>query len=1656
MENEFNTPETEYNLYPVNSDENINQQNSDEDLTNQMLFPLPHEPEEPETEFNRKKTSLKDRVTQTSQYEGAELRNASVMDTVKDVGKGVVEGLVDGAVVGSWAGLVADENTINVFETQTAAGDFVRTATKYITAGALAFTSGSALGLGTKAVAKYAGKRMLGRTARVMLGKRALYKGENAVADILFNKIFNPKNMVAGAYADFTAYSPEEGHLADILTENNIHIPVPYADKITEFLSSNENDSISEAKLKNVLEGALLTPFVALGTDVILPNVLKGFKKIKVGKYNKSIGEVIEGMKEVDTGLKQHDLLNNVYKAFERAYKEEKDVQEVVRELVPDNQYAQADFLIENIQKGNKLGLDVDGNFNIAVDNWKDAYKIPLNDYQSRFKNQYVDIEKGFKINEQSLPHNLSRSKPRYNSQKINFQSDIDKALYIIRNRSTKSKAHDEFMSYLSNVFPDISEKDLRNLGDRIFEDFKEIAKTSKDDEIIFPKTFNKYIKETKGKSLPKSLVELENGYNEILHERGLGRLDYESDLEHFNRIKEHYAEKFNLPEFNNVPVNIVKQVKRGSKKFGRTFVDDKTGLLTINIKSDAPNKLSVLRAELEHARDYMTGEYKNKIGKQEFFRYADDNEGEWAVSYLHKKSVSRAIREGKEIPADVLEQYKEFNPHISNETNQVADPAENIKVKLAEKQKKTEQLKLNFVEYHNGLNKEIAQSKTADEAVEKVGEALTKEGAFSSPEIVKETIETLAQKIKTRTFDEAVSKAQQFEEFISTHLDVDNFNTDELKKIVSDTFGKSEKVSDTLLAFCEVLYKIKSKTEELNKIIANNPNNVEAMEKLSNLLDTYSYIDKALLNERSHAGRTLNEIKLFNKAYNFYTNGEGFERVYTSSQKEEMKNLTELLSSSYKEAYDEFFTFKNRPPDVEELTDLICKKIMSKNPEIDVKKLDFERLKAYASHIQKAVEGLPSEEQDRLIRKYFKIYSKHDAMTIFAQGGSMSQTITGFHAFKKNFGSNLAHYYIGNILSSPGTQVANALSGVVNMLLENTSKFVAGTFLGHKALAVQASDTLAGYVKYLGESISMALHVLKTEKGIIADTRKYGIEINPFQPMERPDIKPLSFDSTGLGENWTWLKMPIDVTGGVLRGSGRIMSSFDEFLSQINYRGLAWADAMAEARGHEDVKKGLISVTNKAEELFNQENKYFTKSNQATNQKLLYETRKMIYQNPLNRRMVDPMSGEETKMEDTTWVSNFGNMFEQMRLHNPALKFVFPFIRTPFNILEQVMEYTPANLATQKYKSLEGAEKALANAKMAVGGAIIGISTMFAFNGSITGSMPTDDKQRRILSQSGWQPYSWVHINPDGTKSYLSYKRIEPLATIVGLGADIANLINMGLMSDGEIDQCVKQISLAILNNAVDKSYISQGLDILDLLTISNDGDMKKMQRVMNNFVGGFYPGSSAVNWFKNDEYIRDTRALVDAIAQRSIFRSNNGVMPSRNYFGEIRPLSNKMTNMLTRVTTQQDDNADRELIRLAQKGATITSVKRMLGNDNEIDMTTYRNAEGQTAYDKILETMSETKISGKTLRQAVNALIASPNYQKLPDGANEDEDQLYKSRKKAINALIQRYAQKAKREVLHNKEFVNDEQIDLNTSYKNWKRSRKYVLYNELQESF
>lgn len=70
-------------------------------------------------------------------------------------------------------------------------------------------------------------------------------------------------------------------------------------------------------------------------------------------------------------------------------------------------------------------------------------------------------------IIESTLPKELQRSAPGYFSQKIDWGSDIEKALYIVGNPNRKSSSEDKFMQFLSGVL-NMDENEVRSLAKEV------------------------------------------------------------------------------------------------------------------------------------------------------------------------------------------------------------------------------------------------------------------------------------------------------------------------------------------------------------------------------------------------------------------------------------------------------------------------------------------------------------------------------------------------------------------------------------------------------------------------------------------------------------------------------------------------------------------------------------------------------------------------------------------------------------------------------------------------------------------------------------------------------------------------------------------------------------------------------------------------------------------------------------------------------------------------------------------------------------------------------------------------------------------------------------------------------------------------------------
>lgn len=116
----------------------------------------------------------------------------------------------------------------------------------------------------------------------------------------------------------------------------------------------------------------------------------------------------------------------------------------------------------------------------------------------------------------------------------------------------------------------------------------------------------------------------------------------------------------------------------------------------------------------------------------------------------------------------------------------------------------------------------------------------------------------------------------------------------------------------------------------------------------------------------------------------------------------------------------------------------------------------------------------------------------------------------------------------------------------------------------------------------------------------------------------------------------------------------------------------------------------------------------------------------------------------------------------------------VIPFLKTPANLITYAVKHSPAAPIFKEVRAdlkAGGAKQEEALARMGIGSLLISLGAVGAMNGTLSGGGPEDQKERQAWLAAGNQPYS-MKING----KWYAYNRIEPLASLVGISADIAH----------------------------------------------------------------------------------------------------------------------------------------------------------------------------------------------------------------------------------------------------------------------------------------
>ena len=535
--------------------------------------------------------------------------------------------------------------------------------------------------------------------------------------------------------------------------------------------------------------------------------------------------------------------------------------------------------------------------------------------------------------------------------------------------------------------------------------------------------------------------------------------------------------------------------------------------------------------------------------------------------------------------------------------------------------------------------------------------------------------------------------------------------------------------------------------------------------------------------------------------------------------------------------------------------------------------------------------------------------------------------------AARPRFRDKLIELYYNSLLSGPQTHAVNVLSNALTAGLQLPEQATGAALgLGRRAIMRGRANTDRVLLSEIGPRLVGLMQGTKEGLRQFARTARTGHVPDHVTKVEAQTQEAIS-----------------GFKGKIIRTPTRLLAAEDELFKAIARRmeinGLAVRKATAEGLRGDALRRRIEELsTNPTDEMFDEALDY---------------ARYLTFQRPLGK---------------------VGNLATAMTQEWPALKLIVPFIRTPTNILKFAAERSPLAPVLKEVRqdiASGGARRDMAVARIALGTGLGVLMTQWASEGRITGGGPADDNARSLMLADGWQPYS-VRVGD----RWVSYQRFDPLATTVGVAAD---LVETGeYMTDSQREKAAALVTAAIIKNLSNKVWLS---GITDLSQAIDDPERYGTGFISRMAGSVAVPAIVAQGAKAIDPVAREASGPIDRIQSRIPFASRS-LLPRRNIWGqEIRNQGGGGPDMISpfRMSTARNDPITRELLGI---GAGIGKPSRMIGG-LRLDDATYN------AYQAL---------AGQNLRSDLESFIPSPWW---VGATNEDrQDAVEKAKRDARKA--------------------------------------------------
>lgn len=325
---------------------------------------------------------------------------------------------------------------------------------------------------------------------------------------------------------------------------------------------------------------------------------------------------------------------------------------------------------------------------------------------------------------------------------------------------------------------------------------------------------------------------------------------------------------------------------------------------------------------------------------------------------------------------------------------------------------------------------------------------------------------------------------------------------------------------------------------------------------------------------------------------------------------------------------------------------------------------------------------------------------------------------------------------------------------------------------------------------------------------------------------------------------------------------------------------------------------------------------------------------------------------------------------------HAPAVQLVVPFIRTPANLVSWAVQHVPGlNLASGRWRedfAAGGERKARAIARVVIGAGLTTTALQLTQDDIITGAGMFDKEQGNAKRAAGWQPYS-IKIGD----TYYSYQRIEPVAKVLGLAADLIELAR-ATKDEDDLGKIAALTVLLFSNATISTTYLSGLSNVIQAAT----DPARKGEPLLEQYASSLVPKIIGQVTTMADPYKREVEGVLDSIqSQLPYFREK--LLPKRDVWGE--PSANERWFAVMPVATSQESQ-DKVRTEAARLQLAIQDVPRFVterGPFKPGDRRVELSPEQRDIF---------RQVAGKQAMTILAPIVNAPDWQRIPDFAKAE----------------------------------------------------------------